>query len=97
MVNERQNWNCVIDTYWIFENICQDKNGFTLWKKVVAGMSAGGKLKLAENVLLKRKREKLMLTFIWSPVCLTKMKFLGSYQTANLGNVLLKQFLMYIY
>ena len=47
MVDERQNRNCAMDTYWIFGNIRQDKNGFTLWKKVVAGMSAGGKLKLA--------------------------------------------------
>ena len=29
------------------QNIFQDKNGFTLWKKVVAGMSAGGKFPIS--------------------------------------------------
>ena len=59
MVDERQNGNCVADTYWIFGIICQDKNGFTLWKKVVAGMSAGGKLKIAGKVFSKMQKREI--------------------------------------
>ena len=59
MVDERQNRNCAIDTYWIFGNIRQDKNGFTLWKKVVAGMSAGGKLKLAGKEFSKMPKREI--------------------------------------
>ena len=49
----------LIHTYWIFGNICQDKNGFTLWKKVVAGMSAGGKLKIAGKVFSKMQKREI--------------------------------------
>ena len=34
------------------QNIFQDKNGFTLWKKVVAGMSAGGKVPVLQLLLI---------------------------------------------
>ena len=31
----------------------KDKNGFSLWKKVVAGMMAGGKLKIEMRIFVK--------------------------------------------
>ena len=59
----------MIDTYWIFENIPQDKNGFTLWKKVVAGMSAGGKFKIAGKVFSKMLEREIDCYILWCLVC----------------------------
>ena len=41
----------------------KDKNGFSLWKKVVAGMMAGGKLKIEMRIFVKLLKNIIIIRY----------------------------------